>query len=266
MSKIGVAGVGRMGGGMLANLRKNGIDAVGFDIRDPGEFDLPVTDDVAEFCDGLTAVITVVRDAGETDALLFDTQGIIAAANDLKTLIISSTLSPKYLRAIRAKIPAHIEMIDAPMSGAEVGAREGSLAFMLGGDTDAVTAQMPLFEAMGQLIKHMGPYSMGAQAKVLNNMLCASHFVVSRMALGWAAEAGLDEDKLLDLIAGATGQNWFTNRYRDIEFAKEGWEPDNTVAILIKDLGCLIDALPEGADVTIPEQLQKAMRALKPVS
>ena len=72
MSKIGVAGVGRMGGGMLANLRKNGIDAVGFDIRDPGEFDLPVTNDVAEFCDGLTTVITVVRDAGETDGRLVD--------------------------------------------------------------------------------------------------------------------------------------------------------------------------------------------------
>lgn len=266
MTKIGVAGVGRMGSGMLANLRANGIGATGFDIKDPSLFSLPVTDDVAAFGRGLTTVITVVRDAQETDALLFDTQGLIEAAPELETLIISSTLSPKYLRALRQRIPAHIEMIDAPMSGAEVGAREGSLAFMLGGAEGAIADNMALFEAMGSLIKHMGPFSMGAQAKVLNNMLCASHFVVSRMALEWANQAGLDEDKLLDLIAGATGQNWFTNRYNDIEFAKQGWAPDNTVAILIKDLACLIDAVPEGADVTIPEQLQAAMREMKPVT
>ncbi|WP_417270110.1 NAD(P)-dependent oxidoreductase [Celeribacter sp.] len=265
MTKIGLAGVGRMGGGMLANLRKNGIDAVGFDIRDPSEFTLPVTNDVAAFANGLTTLITVVRDAAQTDALLLDTQKLIAAAPDLHTLIISSTVSPRYLLALREKLPADLNVIDAPMSGAEVGAREGTLAFMIGGTEAQVADNMVLFECMGKLFKHMGAFSMGAQAKVLNNMLCASHVIVGRLALDWAREAGLDEDKLLDLFDGATAQNWFTSRYKDIEFAKHGYEPDNTIAIFVKDLGCMVDAVPEGASTAIPQLLIEHMRGLKPV-
>lgn len=265
MTKIGVAGVGRMGGGMLTNLRKNGIDAVGFDIRDPSEFTLPVTNDIAQFANGLTTLITVVRDGDQTDALLLETQKMIEAATDLKTLIISSTLSPRYLLALREKLPANLNVIDAPMSGAEVGAREGTLAFMIGGTEAQVADNMTLFEGMGKTIKHMGEFSMGAQAKVLNNMLCASHVIVGRLALDWAREAGLDEDKLLDLFEGATSQNWFTSRYKDIEFAKHGYEPNNTIAIFIKDLGCMIDAAPEGASTAIPQIMIDGMRALKPV-
>lgn len=265
MTKIGVAGIGRMGSGMLANLRKNGIEAVGFDIRDSACGDLPVTSDVAAFADGLTTLITVVRDVRETDALLLETQALAHAARDLKTLIISSTLSPSYLAALRERLPRKLHVLDAPMSGGQIGAEEGSLAFMVGSTKKQFATNLPLFEAMGKTIKHMGRFTMGAQAKMLNNMLCASHVVVGRLALEWGREAGLDEGKLLDLFNGTTAQNWFTSRYNEIEFARSAYAPDNTIAILIKDLASMLDAVPKGADTTILEALQQGMWSLKPV-
>ncbi|MDO6590096.1 MULTISPECIES: NAD(P)-binding domain-containing protein [Rhodobacterales] len=122
---IGVAGCGRMGGPMLANLQSAGFDARGYDPRASAG----VGTDVDTFCEGLTTLITVVRDAAETDALLFEDQNVVASARALQTIVISSTLSPNYVKSLRARIPPHITIIDAPMSGAQVRARAGALTF-----------------------------------------------------------------------------------------------------------------------------------------
>jgi len=266
MTKIGIAGVGRMGSGMLANMRKAGIDVGGFDIRPESNFStLPVTSDVAAFAAELETLLTVVRDADQTDEVLFGTQGFVSRAPHLKTVVICSTLSPNYVRGLRTRVPAHIALVDAPMSGAEVGAREGTLAFMIGGEEAEVAALMPLLEAMGQNIHHMGDFGDGMQTKVLNNLLCASHTAMSRLVLDWADQTGVDRGKLLGLIETATGQNWFTSRFDQIEFAKHGFEPDNTLGILVKDVTCALDAAPEGADTSLPEVVRATMRSLTPI-
>lgn len=266
MTKIGFAGIGRMGAGMLRNLRKGGFDAVGFDIRPESDFpDLPVTNDVVQFADGLTQLHTIVRDAAETDEVLFSTQGFVAHTPTLERIVVHSTLSPKYVLGLRDKIPAHIDLVDAPMSGAEVGAIEATLAFMIGGSDASIGALMAQFNAMGTNIHHMGDYGMGMQAKVLNNLLCASHTAMSRLILSWADEAGLDQGKLLGLIETATGQNWFTSKFDKIEFAQQGFELENTLGILAKDVGCALDAAPEGANKALPELIRQNIRDMKPI-
>jgi 3-hydroxyisobutyrate dehydrogenase-like beta-hydroxyacid dehydrogenase len=266
MTKIGLAGIGRMGSGMLSNLRKGGIDATGFDIRGPSDFpNIPVTNDADVFAKDLTTLITVVRDTTQTDEVLFGAQGFVTRATSLETVIISSTLSPKYVRALRTRVPAHINLIDAPMSGAEVGAIEGTLAFMIGGGDAPVAAAWPLFEAMGTNIHRMGDFGDGIQAKVLNNLLCASHTVMARLILDWATEADLDHGKLLALIDKATGQNWFTSRFEQIEFARQGYEAGNTIAILEKDVAAALDAAPDAANTALPELLKQMLHDLEPM-
>lgn len=266
MTKIGLAGVGRMGGGMLTNMRSGGIDAVGFDIRPESDFgNLPVSNDADAFADGLTTLITVVRDTAQTDEVLFGPQGFVLRATDLETIIVCSTLSPKYVRALRNRIPAHINLIDAPMSGAQVGADEGTLAFMVGGEDAAVNAAWPLFEAMGSNVHRMGSFGDGIQTKVLNNLLCASHTVMTRLILDWATDADLDHGKLLALVEKATGQNWFASRFDQIEFARQGYEAGNTVAILEKDVAAALDAAPDGADTALPELLKLMLHDLQPM-
>ena len=263
---IGIAGCGRMGGPMLTALIRAGFDAKGHDIRplsDFGDLAQYMETDPARFARGLEILITMVRDIDETDAALFGPQNL-AAAPDLKTLIISSTLSPRYVLSLRDRIPAHIALIDAPMSGAAIAAEEARLSFMLGGDEDELDRAQPLFEAMGKHFHRMGSFGAGMQAKVLNNLLAASNTAMTRLVLDWADTAGIDERRLLDLIHTSSGQNWFASGFDQIEFARDGLEEDNTIAILVKDVESALDAAPEKADTTLPRTVQQAIRQLKP--
>ena len=133
---IGVAGCGRMGAPMLSALRAAGLDAGGFDIRPPSEFGVlaPVmTRDLADFAARVTTLISVVRDIVQTDDVLVGAQGFASAPN-LSRILICSTLSPRYVRSLRARLPDHITLIDAPMSGAQIAAQEARLSFMFGGE------------------------------------------------------------------------------------------------------------------------------------
>lgn len=263
---IGLAGCGRMGAPMLAALRAAGFDARGFDVRPPGEFGALepfMTDDPATFAPGLETLITVVRDIAQTDDVLFAAQGF-SARPTLRRIIVSSTLSPRYVTGLRDRIPEHITLIDAPMSGAQVAAQEARLSFMLGGrDADLDNAQ-PLFDAMGAHFHRMGPFGNGMQAKVLNNLLAASSTAMTRLVLDWAEQTGLDQHALLNLIGTSSGQNWFASGFDEIEFSRDGCHPDNTIAIIVKDVESALDSAPDGADTALPRQVQTAIRNLTP--
>lgn len=258
---ITVADCGRMGGPMLAALRVAGFDANGFDVRPVDH--AGVTDDLTSLYDETEILVTVVRDITETDAVLFDDQ-CFASAPCLKTIIISSTLSPRYVRALRDRVPPHITLIDAPMSGAQIAAQEARLSFMLGGAEADLDAAQPLFDAMGAHFHRMGNFGSGMQAKVLNNLLAASNTAMTRLVLDWADAAGLDERKLLKLIHTSSGQNWFASGFDSIEFARDGLAADNTIGILVKDVQSALDAAPEGADLSLPQMVQTQIGQLTP--
>ncbi|MCX8224484.1 MAG: NAD(P)-binding domain-containing protein [Sulfitobacter sp.] len=260
-SLIGVAGCGRMGAPMLDALRAAGLPARGYDVV-PSEQD-HVTDDIAVFSEDLDTLITVVRDIDQTDAVLFGDQNFTAIPS-LRRIIICSTLSPRYVIGLRERVASHITLIDAPMSGAQIAAEQARLSFMLGGDSDDLETAQPLFNAMGKYFHHMGGYGAGMQAKVLNNLLAASNTAMTRLVLDWADQAGLEEGKLLNLIHTSSGQNWLASGFNDIEFARDGFAADNTIGILVKDVASALDAAPIGADKSLPELIQSAVRNLKP--
>lgn len=267
LTGIGVAGCGRMGGPMLAAMIDAGLDARGFDVRPPGDFGpimARMTADPAEFARGLRVLITVVRDIAQTEAVLFGAQGFVARAKTLETVVISSTLSPRYVRALRDRIPDKIALVDAPMSGAAVAAQERRLSFMLGGADADLDRIHPALAAMGRHFHRMGPFGAGMSAKVLNNLLAASNTAMTRLVLDWADASMIDPARLLALVQTSSGQNWFASNFETIEFSRDGMAPDNTIAILVKDIESALDAAPEGADTALPEAVQSALRALQP--
>ena len=259
---IGLAGCGRMGAPMLAALRDGGTGAMGLDVVEKGADH--ITTDVAAFAPQLETLFSVVRDADETDALLFDVQNLVGTAPKLGRIFLCSTLSPRYVRDLRARVPGHITLIDAPMSGAQVAAENRTLTFMLGGADDSVEEALPLLALMGRTFHHMGPYGAGMQSKVLNNLLAASHTAMTRLVLDWADAAGLDEARLLALIETSSGQNWLASGFDRIEFARDGYASDNSIGILVKDVAAALDAAPEGADTSLPEVVQATVRKLQP--
>ena len=252
---------------MLAALRKSGFEAQGFDVRPASEFGALaacIRTSASEFSQNLTTLLTVVRDIPQTEDVLFGAQNFSTAPN-LDRIIVCSTLSPRYVAELRDRLPGHITLIDAPMSGAQIAAQEARLSFMLGGAPAELDAAQPLFDAMGTHFHRMGPFGAGMQAKVLNNLLAASNTAMTRLVLDWAAQAGLDQGALLSLIDTSSGQNWFASGFEQIEFARDGFAADNTIGILVKDVQSALDAAPPGADTTLPDTVREAIAALQPL-
>lgn len=267
LTGIGVAGCGRMGRPMLAALRDAGFDAQGFDIKPPsgyGDLAKAMTDEPQAFAQDLRILLTVVRDFSQSEEVLFGTQGFALNAPKLEMVVVCSTLAPSWVRALPDRLPEGVGVVDAPMSGAAVRAERRELSFMLGGESAAIDRIQPLLEAMGTSIHRMGPLGAGMTAKVLNNLLAASHTAMTRLALDWGDAAGIEERALLDVIGASSGQNWFASGFDEIEFARDGMGAENSIGILVKDIESALDAAPEGAETALPRAVQAALAALKP--
>ncbi len=266
-SAICLAGCGRMGQPMLAALLNAGFQAQGFDIRPPasyGSFAKHMSDQVNEISPDTRVLISVVRDVPQTESVLFGEQGFLNRLKHLEYLVISSTLSPRYIDALKSRIGA-VRLVDAPMSGAAIAAEQARLSFMLGGEDQDISALMPLLQAMGAHFHHMGPVGAGMTGKVLNNLVAAGSVALTRTALSWAENSGMDARKLLDLMQTSSGQNWFASGFEDIEFARDGYDPLNSIGLLKKDVEAAIDAAPQEANTQLAEAVIACVLALKQI-
>ena len=263
--RIIVAGCGRMGLPMTRALGAAGFDARGFDVKPRESFGdfAPHMVDAPTMVAEAETLITVVRDQAETDALLFDDQRAAEGAA-LKTIIVSSTLSPKYVTALRDRIPARIALVDAPMSGAQIAAEERRLSFMLGGAAADLDRLQPLFAAMGTKHHRMGGFGAGMAGKVLNNYVAGAAAAAVRQAIDWAGPMGLGRDRLLAMMHDSSGQTWFGSKFYDIEFSRDGYAPDNTVHILQKDVGAALDGA-SAPDDPLGRAVIARLRSLTPL-
>lgn len=266
--RIGLAGCGTMGWPMAEALSSAGFQISGLDIRPSAEFNdfaAPFVSDSTVFAQNTEILFSVVRDIPQTEELLWGDQALIANADSLRCVVICSTVSPSYIHKLREKLPDHIALIDAPMSGAPIAARERNLSFMIGGDEANIDPLMPLFNAMGTTIHRLGPLGTGMMAKVLNNMVAASSVAATRLALDWAQAAGMQSDDMLDVLKTSSGQTWFGSNIARIDWAEEGFSQSNTMGILVKDVNSALSAAPTGARLDLPQAVIAAISQLKPV-
>ena len=266
--KIGLAGCGRMGLGMAKAMHRAGYDVVGFDVRPPsefGDFSDRMATDPAGFARDRDVIFSVVRDIAQTEDLLLRRQAVLSHAPALKLLVICSTLSPRYLADLRSRLPEGLGVVDAPMSGAQIAADEARLSFMLGGaETDLDTLE-PVFRTMGPKIHRMGGPGSGMTAKVLNNFVAACGVAGARQAIEWAGHLNMDRERLFDLMKDSSGQNWFVSNFEGIEFSRDGYDPENTIGILKKDVESCLDAVRPDSHAGLPEALVAAIGAFRKI-
>lgn len=263
--RVGVAGCGRMGLGMARAMLRGGLDVRGFDVRpvsDFGDFSEHMVADPAAFALDRDVIFSVVRDVDQTEDLLFRKQGLLAAAPALRYLVISSTVSPRYLTDLRTRVPVRVGLIDAPMSGAQVAADQARLSFMLGGPEADLDVLEPVIRTMGSKIHRMGGAGAGMTAKVLNNFMAALSLAGVRQVLDWADRLEMDRERLLALMHDSSGQSWFGSNFETIEFSRDGYDPDNTVGIVKKDVMSCLDAVGEAPELA--KALVAAIAALQP--
>jgi 3-hydroxyisobutyrate dehydrogenase len=194
---IGFIGLGAMGSLMADNLLQAGHclqvwNRTAARCAPLVERGAKVCDNPAQAAQGADFVVSMVADDAATAEVMLGTGGILETFRG-QAIIDCSTNSPAMARRVaQAALAHHTAYLDAPVSGSLAQARGRELVFMVGGPAQAVTAAMPLFEAMGRMVRHMGDAGSGATVKLINNMMSGTVNAAIAEAVSVAEAAGLD--------------------------------------------------------------------------
>jgi 2-hydroxy-3-oxopropionate reductase len=212
--KIGYIGLGLMGKSIARNIMKGGFEVVVHN-RSRAAVDEMVAEgaiaaaspkEVAAQCD---VVFTNLPDSPDVEKVVLGENGIIEGARPGLIVVDNSTIKPASARMIAEKLKAKgITSLDAPVSGGDIGARNGTLTIMVGGDADALEKVMPVFMKMGKTVTHVGEAGAGQVAKAANQIMVAAQMVAMGELLVFAKKAGVDPRKVVDAIKGGAAQCW----------------------------------------------------------
>ena len=187
-------------------------------------------------------VVTMVTSSPDVDAVTFGDEGIAEGAHPGLLVIDMSSISPVATRAFAERAQAKgFRMLDAPVSGGELGAIEARLSIMVGGDQADVERARPLFEALGKTIVHIGGHGAGQACKLANQIAVAINNLGVSEALVFAAAQGIDLEKTRQVIAGGAGSSWAMQNYAPKMLAGD-FKPGFLVDHQQKDLRNVLDA------------------------
>lgn len=212
MKKIGFIGVGIMGKSMVRNLMKSGFELHIYartksKVEDVILEGAKFYDTIASCVQGCDAVITIVGFPKDVEEVYYDKNNILDSTDQGTYLIDMTTTSPMIAEELyKEGTKRGYHVLDAPVTGGDVGAKEGTLSILVGGDEIDYQACMPLFKAMGTNINYQGKAGNGQHAKMANQILIAGALSGVCEALTYAKAKGLDLQTLLDsLSTGAAG-------------------------------------------------------------
>ena len=208
--RVAFLGLGIMGSRMAANLDRAGLDVVVWNrTRERAEESgLEVADTPTAAAEGADAVITMVVDAPDVEAVLFGPDGAAGGMREGALAIDMSTIPPSASQAIAERLRERgIRFLDAPVTGSSPKAEDGTLTIIVGGDAADLDDARPLFEAMGKTIIHVGPTGHGSMAKLLNNSVAAINTVAIAEALQSGEDYGLDLERLVEVMKSGSGNS-----------------------------------------------------------
>jgi 3-hydroxyisobutyrate dehydrogenase len=187
-------------------------------------------------------VISMVTSSPDVEAVTFGPDGIADGARDGLLAVDMSTISPDVSKRIAARAAERgFHVLDAPVSGGQVGAVEARLTIMIGGDDADVARAMPVFQALGKTIVHMGPHGAGQATKLANQIAVVLNNLGVSEALVFAAAQGLDLAKTREVIASGAGGSWAMANYAPKILAGD-FSPGFMVDLQQKDLRLALDA------------------------
>lgn len=267
MKKIGFIGIGIMGRGMAANLVKAGFELTVYTRRKEKIKDflqqtgVQWAESPAKCAMGQEAVITMVGYPKDVEDVYFGENGILSGAEQGAFLIDMTTTDPRLsLRIAEAGREKNLHVLDAPVSGGDTGAREGTLSIMVGGNEADFAASLPLFRAMGKTIVYEGGHGAGQHTKMANQIAIAGALAGVCEAVAYGERVGLDTAKMLESIEnGAAGS--FQMRANGPKMINGDDAPGFFLKHFVKDMRI---ALEQSADpLPILEQVLKMNEALE---
>jgi 2-hydroxy-3-oxopropionate reductase len=247
---VGYIGLGIMGKSMARNILKAGYPLVVHNRSRSAVAELVAEGakeafSPAEVAAQVDVIFTNLPDSPDVELVALGTEGIIEAARDGLIFVDNSTIKPATARLIAQELGQKgVLALDCPVSGGDIGAKNGTLAIMVGGPADALEKVLPLFNAVGKSITHVGEAGAGQIAKAANQIMVAAQMVAMGELMILAKKAGADPEKVVAAIQGGAAQCWTLDVKPERLFAGNR-QPGFKAYMQAKDLGIVMDTARE---------------------
>jgi len=244
---IGFVGLGIMGGPMARNLLDAGYRVVGHNrSQEPVEAHVEHGGEAADTARGTAeradVVFTCLPDSPTVDEVMRKDDGVLAGLSEGMTVIDTSTISPTVTEELASDLAEMgVDMLDAPISGGEEGAIDGTLSIMIGGDADVLAEHRDLFEVVGATVTHCGGNGAGQVTKACNQIVVSGTMQAISEALVFAKKAGADLEAVVDAISGGAAGCWALDN-RAPRMIRGNFEPGFFAEYQYKDLRIATDA------------------------
>jgi 3-hydroxyisobutyrate dehydrogenase-like beta-hydroxyacid dehydrogenase len=256
MKNIAVIGLGSMGYGMAQSALRAQHRVHGFDIA-PAAMDRFRAEGGAEgalpdVAGSLDAVVVVVLNAAQTEAVLFGPEGVVQNLKPGAVVMACATVAPDFARAMAARCEGFgVHYLDAPISGGSVKAAAGQLSIMASGSRAAFAAARPALDAMAQTVFDLGDApGAGSAMKAVNQLLAGVHIAAMAEAMTFGMTQGVSPEKFMEVIPKCAGTSWMLEN-RGPHIVAGDYTPHSSVDIWPKDLGIVLD-IAKGAKFGAP--------------
>jgi L-threonate 2-dehydrogenase len=246
-NKVGVIGLGAMGGGMARSLRRAGYAVHVVDVR-PGLAEAFAAEggvacgSPAELASRSDVIVSVVINASQTENVLFGEGGCAAAMRPGSVFVMCSTVDPAWSAALETRLAERgVLYLDAPISGGAAKALAGQITMMTSGRPEAYEKCGALLDAMAAKVYRLGDQAgAGSKVKVINQLLAGVHIAAAAEAMALGLREGVDSAALYEVITHSAGNSWmFENRMPHV--LAGDYTPLSAVDIFVKDLGIVLD-------------------------
>lgn len=250
--KVGLIGLGAMGGGMAASLRGAGFELGFVDARAGVAEEFAIGGGTAyatpaELAAEVDVLVSVVVNAAQVEQVLFGDAGAAAAMRPGSVFVMCSTVAPEWSVALEKQLAdLDILYLDAPISGGAAKAAVGELTMMTSGAPAAYAVADPVLAAMSATVYRLGDAAgNGSRVKIVNQLLAGVHIAAAAEAMALGIRAGVAAEDIYEVITHSAGASWmFENRMAHVLAAD--YTPRSAVDIFVKDLGLVLDtARPE---------------------
>lgn len=243
---IGFVGLGNMGLGMARNILRAGFPLISYDVR---EEPLRAIEGMGgqraksprEVSERARIAFVVVLNYPQIEQAILGEHGLQEGVKPGDVIVPMSTISPFQVKRLAQDLENRgIQILDAPISGGKEGAEAGTLSIMVGGDKTAFERCLPIFQAMGKNVRHLGDLGSGMAMKLVNNLLVAVNGLAVAEAMTLGKKAGLDPQAILEIIPKSAGDSWMF-RNRAPQMVSRDFTCRGELDILVKDLGYILE-------------------------
>lgn len=236
--RLGFVGLGHMGVPMTARLAAAGHEVLGFDV-DPAaraRATLPTVESLAEAAAGAEVVVLMLASSAVVRQVVLE-DGLLDMIEPGALVVDMGSSDPSQTRELAGVAASRgVGYVDAPVSGAVVGAEAGTLTIMFGGSAEDLSRCEPLFAALGKKVVQAGPVGAGHALKALNNLLSATNFLITLEAVAAGKRFGLDPGVMVDAINESTGRSWATEHKVPQFVMPRSYASGFAMRLMVKDI------------------------------